>query len=723
MSSSQLESQSPIRQRLPNLTPFQADDAGLTDDDDIYRGERSPSARPSTPDTIVSSSPSSSSSSSSSSGSLLAGGRLGALTSIVEQAITRWARNARGRSSSSSSSSFSSSSSSSSSIFSKITASRTSLGRRRYRRSSGSSLLTMSSEKDIAVRITRMKALEESRQIPRQFILYLPPSLNFAGTSRRARRDLDAEDGSRQITQTRSLRGVLDKLGIALRKATKTRRQSGQVQVGTPRRSRSLVSRPLRQPRPRDLQKASRSPSSRSQTRGGRKGKHRESASHGRRLVRFSEPIGAAPKAWFLDVASPTWEDLRAIGKLLHLHPLTLEDILQQDPREKLDLFPKLGYYFISFRAIETRQGREKSQRVLQKMNDHLEPIAGYGEGVVRETNVYLVVFSEGICCFHYNDVAEHTDRIRNRIILLEKIASMSSDWIAHGILDSIIEKEATAIQELVFAPAQVHETNISSTGFKATVLPGDSPSRPTTEKEVAEKLPVHTTETRSTSEKLPHISGDVRPRFAAPRWTFSLVFRRMRRFLAKRWRSPNPTETPPSATTLTLRRMARVRRLVTSLNRLLASKAEVIAQIRKRLLKAGTSGPGNGPKAEELEVAIYLGDVQDHILTLQHSLNHYERVLSESHPTYLSQLRTSFATSKAGTSKNVVYLTTVSICVPCIQVVVAIFSMNVTVPQTETSFKLFGGVVCIAVFICCVYIGVVRYWWKQAGKKRRALL
>lgn len=41
------------------------------------------------------------------------------------------------------------------------------------------------------------------------------------------------------------------------------------------------------------------------------------------------------------------------ITQLLNLHPLTLEDVLQQDPREKLDVFDKLGYYFVVFRAID----------------------------------------------------------------------------------------------------------------------------------------------------------------------------------------------------------------------------------------------------------------------------------------------------------------------------------------------------------------------------------
>jgi len=214
-----------------------------------------------------------------------------------------------------------------------------------------------------------------------------------------------------------------------------------------------------------------------------------------------------------------------------------------------------------------------------------------------------------------------------------------------------------------------------------------------------------------------------MRPRFAAARWTFPLAFRRIKRFFNKRWRRMSTgSEAPPSATTLTLRRMARARRLVTSLNRLLASKSEVITQIRKRLLKAGASGLGNGTKSEELEVAIYMGDVQDHILTLQHSLNHYERMLSQSHPTYLSQLRTNFAATKSGTDKSLIYLTTVTIAVLCIQTVIGSFSMNIKVPHSNTTHTVFGIVVCLAVFVLCMYLQVVRYWWNQAGKRQRAL-
>lgn len=59
--------------------------------------------------------------------------------------------------------------------------------------------------------------------------------------------------------------------------------------------------------------------------------------------------------SWWLDVQCPTPRDLRALRRILPLHPLTMEDILQQDPREKAEGFDALGYHFVVFRAIDER--------------------------------------------------------------------------------------------------------------------------------------------------------------------------------------------------------------------------------------------------------------------------------------------------------------------------------------------------------------------------------
>lgn len=63
-------------------------------------------------------------------------------------------------------------------------------------------------------------------------------------------------------------------------------------------------------------------------------------------------------------------------------------------------------------------------------------------------------------------------------------------------------------------------------------------------------------------------------------------------------------------ATPDTVYRVAYVRRLVTSLSRFLATKSEVVAQVKKRLLMTGESGLGNGT-GDDHDVFMYMGDVQ----------------------------------------------------------------------------------------------------------------
>lgn len=193
-----------------------------------------------------------------------------------------------------------------------------------------------------------------------------------------------------------------------------------------------------------------------------------------------------------------------------------------------------------------------------------------------------------------------------------------------------------------------------------------------------------------------------------------------------KRWRRSSPATAGATPTASTLHRMARARRLVTSLSRLLASKSEVVTQLRKRLLTSvnGSSGGGDGERV--VEVTIYLGDVQDHILTLENALAHYERMLSQSHPLYISQIRTSVAISKGGTDKALLYLTSVSIGVLCIQTLIGIFSMNVHVPQNALDgnrFNIFGTVLALAVLILVSYLKLVLHWWRSAKRRKSAPL
>ncbi|KAK0506491.1 hypothetical protein EDD18DRAFT_1123644 [Armillaria luteobubalina] len=671
----------------PLLVPTTSVPRDNDDEDDIYRGPLpSPSPRP---ESILSSS-------SSSSGSGFGVTRLGAIATVVEHAISRWAR--RGVASSSASTTSSSSSSSQSSI---VTLTRSQMERRRRRHQGMGSLHSDQSERDIAARISLIKAREESRLVPRQFSLYLSPAYRVFVQD-------DAQQTQKFIL-TSSLPSVLSQLDTALKKASKARRYQERarlIRVAEIPSHRDFMlpesAIPIRPASFNDLTEIHKL----------RKGKHREPPTASTSIV--SDP---SPKMWFLDVASPTSADMHAIGKLLHLHPLTLEDILQQDPREKLELFPKLGYYFISFRAIESMVIREGGLHKRLHQSSEIGDIQSE-EGVLGEANVYIVVFNEGVCTFHFTDISEHTDRVRGRLLMLEQVRSLSSAWIAHGLLDSFvdsffpfleeIEKEVVAIEELVFSSSPGARYDFHQSLKEQVDIPS-SPSSVTVDGVDEEK--------EQFSEK--PLQQSLRTRFSLPRPPLPIVFRRIRRLFRQRRKQTSPSEisVSTSPTASTLRRMAKARRLVTSLTRLLASKAEVVLQIRKRLLS------GHDKKAEDVEIAIYMGDIQDHILTLQHALAHYERMLSQSHPIYLSQLRTSVALTKSGTDKALIVLTVVSIGVLCIQALIGLLSVNVTIPRNgltpDYPYNAFGIVIALSLVIIYIYLATVRRWWLQAKRRR----
>ena len=186
----------------------------------------------------------------------------------------------------------------------------------------------------------------------------------------------------------------------------------------------------------------------------------------------------------------------------------------------------------------------------------------------------------------------------------------MSPDWIAHGILDSIVdsffpyledvEKEVLRMEDLVFSEdSQINPGNAKS---------DDACLSPQPVYEDAEKVVCVT----------PNEKGDQTPRPSKASSIFQLFpglqkLRKSRSFIYSVLQSMSLTrESKSISTTATLRRLAKIRRLVTSMTRLLATKSEVIAQIRKRLLTQNRSGLViSQSRVEDIDVAIYLGDVQ----------------------------------------------------------------------------------------------------------------
>ncbi|KAI9746582.1 MAG: Mg(2+) transporter [Claussenomyces sp. TS43310] len=80
------------------------------------------------------------------------------------------------------------------------------------------------------------------------------------------------------------------------------------------------------------------------------------------------------------------------------------------------------------------------------------------------------------------------------------------------------------------------------------------------------------------------------------------------------------------------LRQIGDVRKDVMALMKLLGGKADVLRGFTKRCNENYNVTP-------RMDIGLYLGDIQDHVVTMMSNLAHFEKMLSRSHSNYLAQL------------------------------------------------------------------------------------
>ena len=237
---------------------------------------------------------------------------------------------------------------------------------------------------------------------------------------------------------------------------------------------------------------------------------------------------------WWLNVLSPTEAEMKVIAKAFGIHPLTAEDIMLQEAREKVELFRH--YYFVNYRTFDQDINSE----------NYLQPV-----------NMYVVVFREGVLSFHFS-MTPHPANVRRRIRQLRDYLILSSDWISYAIIDDITD---------VFQPLiQTIEDEVDEIDDNILRLHSD-------DKNEKKGSGAHANDDASSMLD----SGDM------------------------------------------LRRVGDCRKRVMSLYRLLGNKADVIKGFAKRCNESWEVAPRS-------EIGLYLGDIQDHIVTMTSNLGHYEK-------------------------------------------------------------------------------------------------
>lgn len=126
------------------------------------------------------------------------------------------------------------------------------------------------------------------------------------------------------------------------------------------------------------------------------------------------------------------------------------------------------------------------------------------------------------------------------------------------------------------------------------------------------------------------------------------------------------------------LKRIGDCRKRTMAGMRLLGGKADVIKGFAKRCNEQYQITPRG-------EIGLYLGDIQDHILTMMGNLSHFEKMLSRSHANYLAQLSVDSIQANNRSNEVLGKITTIATILVPLNLICGLFGMNVPVPGRES--------------------------------------
>jgi len=263
-------------------------------------------------------------------------------------------------------------------------------------------------------------------------------------------------------------------------------------------------------------------------------------------------------------------------------------------------------------------------------------------EYYLEPINMYVCVFKYGIITFHWSQIP-HPANVRRRIRQLSDYLILSPDWISYAIIDDITDVYQPLIHSI--------ETEVDSSDEVILGLLQETDGKLKREDEsLNEKHMDHGIDGHNEKEKTSGL--DV------------------------------------------LLRVGECRKKVMGLYRLLGNKADVIKGFAKRCNEQWDVAPKS-------EIGLYLGDIQDHILTMTSSLNHYETLLSRAHSNYLAQINIRMNERSEKSAEILGKLTVVGTIVLPMNIICGMWGMNVKVPGQEVDNLVWFGSSKLLVLSC----------------------
>ncbi|CAN3354511.1 magnesium transporter Alr1p [Diutina catenulata] len=441
---------------------------------------------------------------------------------------------------------------------------------------------------------------------------------------------------------------------------------------------------------------------------------------------------------WWLDCTCPTDAEMKVLAKAFGIHPLTAEDIRMQETREKVELFR--NYYFVCFHTFEPDQ----------ESADYLEPI-----------NVYIVVFKEGVISFHFSPI-NHPASVRRRVRQLRDYVDVSADWICYALIDDItdafvpvinnIEFEADAIEDEVFVVRDMDFAamlqRIGESRRKVMTLMRLLSGKADVIKMFAKRCQDEAALNNQSAGHPPQphfgnpgISFGPGPTFSPPSFVPAYTTPNQGKpFISAPGGmpaapSPVPGHHPSSSSSVPLAASPSPGDPNAPGPGGYGASGAASAAHTGSVHSGTTSGipptsssppPSSGAVPHAIhhphvaqpraDIALYLGDIQDHVVTMFQNLLAYEKIFSRSHGNYLAQLQVESFYSNNRITEMFSKITLIGTVMVPLNLVTGLFGMNVTVPGEATGslnwwFSILG--VMLGFIIIFFYIGK---WWLANG-------
>ncbi|OLY83784.1 Magnesium transporter ALR2 [Smittium mucronatum] len=365
---------------------------------------------------------------------------------------------------------------------------------------------------------------------------------------------------------------------------------------------------------------------------------------------------------FWLDILAPTNSEVRILSKTFKIHPLTAEDIIENEEsiRSKVDVYS--NYYFLVLDLFGS-QGLYGGNPAQWDESPYV---------------TYIIVTKLGVISFHTMPTCRRSIILR-WLSQLQVQAPVTPDWINYAIMDDLtdqiiplvqtIELEVETIDELVLILSSSEQSDmllrIGSSRKKLMcilrVLQGKSDALRTLIKMFSAAPP---------QPALP--SGNAP---SHPAGSFQL---------------PNTSKRPVP----------------------LGPKLDTLSHLLNSST-GGTSTPGGGTRTPNNDVKFhdikyYLEDILDHVITMSDNASHLEQVLSRAYSNYLAKISIELTQSSNRTNDVVAKLSVLASVLIPLNLITGLWGMNVKVPgQDENGIEWFIGIVLsiISFVILSIYI------------------